>query len=308
MDSRLHFISGLPRSGSTLLAAILRQNPQFHAGMSSPVANLCGQLLATMRAGNEWSVQIDGEQRENILRSVFDGYYRKILSEKVVFDTNRAWCSRMPALARLFPAARIIACVRDYAWIVDSFERVTRKSPFLLSKMFTPEQSQTVYSRVEHLTSPPGSAGFAWNALREAYFGEHASGLIVVDYEALTREPQRTLESLYEHLGFPYFPHDFGNVSYAEGDEFDERIGVPGLHAVSGSVRFVERPTILPPDIFQRFSNRCFWRGPHSIKRGLTVLAPELQQQQVKDDAHVSAKTVFRERVEPAVMTSAATG
>ncbi|MBD9680249.1 sulfotransferase, partial [Pseudomonas sp. PDM18] len=32
-----HFISGLPRSGSTLLSAILLQNPRFHAGMSSPV-------------------------------------------------------------------------------------------------------------------------------------------------------------------------------------------------------------------------------------------------------------------------------
>jgi len=33
-----HFISGLPRSGSTLLSAILRQNPRFYAGMTSPVA------------------------------------------------------------------------------------------------------------------------------------------------------------------------------------------------------------------------------------------------------------------------------
>ena len=40
MQKVVHFISGLPRSGSTLLAAILRQNPRFHAGMSSPVASL----------------------------------------------------------------------------------------------------------------------------------------------------------------------------------------------------------------------------------------------------------------------------
>jgi hypothetical protein len=32
----IHFISGLPRSGPTLLAALLRQNPSFEAGMSSP--------------------------------------------------------------------------------------------------------------------------------------------------------------------------------------------------------------------------------------------------------------------------------
>jgi hypothetical protein len=35
MENGIHFISGLPRSGSTLLAAILRQNPHFHATISS---------------------------------------------------------------------------------------------------------------------------------------------------------------------------------------------------------------------------------------------------------------------------------
>ncbi|MEZ2280070.1 MAG: sulfotransferase [Microcoleus sp.] len=34
---RSHFISGLPRSGSTLLAALLRQNPRFHSAMTSPI-------------------------------------------------------------------------------------------------------------------------------------------------------------------------------------------------------------------------------------------------------------------------------
>ena len=34
---RLHFISGLPRSGSTLLAGLLRQNPRFSAAMPGTV-------------------------------------------------------------------------------------------------------------------------------------------------------------------------------------------------------------------------------------------------------------------------------
>ena len=43
--SKVHLISGLPRSGSTLLAGLLRQNPQFHAGMTSPVVNLMNRML-----------------------------------------------------------------------------------------------------------------------------------------------------------------------------------------------------------------------------------------------------------------------
>lgn len=52
-DSIVHLISGLPRSGSTLLAALLRQNPRFHAAMSSPVASLLNGALEQMGANNE---------------------------------------------------------------------------------------------------------------------------------------------------------------------------------------------------------------------------------------------------------------
>jgi len=54
--SKIHFISGLPRSGSTLLAALLRQNPRFQAGMSGPLAGLFGALLGQMSARTDYSV------------------------------------------------------------------------------------------------------------------------------------------------------------------------------------------------------------------------------------------------------------
>jgi len=39
MPNQVHFISGLPRSGSTLLCALLRQNPRFSSAVTSPVAS-----------------------------------------------------------------------------------------------------------------------------------------------------------------------------------------------------------------------------------------------------------------------------
>ena len=44
-----YFISGLPRSGSTLLSSILRQNPKFHADISSslePILSNCVETLS----------------------------------------------------------------------------------------------------------------------------------------------------------------------------------------------------------------------------------------------------------------------
>ena len=49
---RYHFITGLPRAGSTLLSALLLQNPRFHAGMTSPVGGLFRGMLNQLGAGS----------------------------------------------------------------------------------------------------------------------------------------------------------------------------------------------------------------------------------------------------------------
>jgi sulfotransferase len=73
-EQTFHFISGLPRSGSTLLAAILRQNPRFHAGMSSPVGSLVTGMIAQVSAGSEFASQVDTEQRQMLARGIFNSY------------------------------------------------------------------------------------------------------------------------------------------------------------------------------------------------------------------------------------------
>ena len=84
----IHFISGLPRSGSTLLAALLRQNPRLQAGMSGPLAGLFGALLSEMSARNEYSIFIDDAKRQRILHGLFDNYYADCPAE-VIFDNVR---------------------------------------------------------------------------------------------------------------------------------------------------------------------------------------------------------------------------
>ena len=281
MQNGLHFISGLPRSGSTLLAGILRQNPKFHAGMSSPVGALFNQLLNAMGATHEHAIFIEEEQRQDVLRGLFDSYYRKIHPEKLVFDTNRLWCSRMAALASLFPESKVIACVRDPIWVINSFERLIRKNALMVSRMFPGDANATVFTRVDHLTGKLGTVGFAWNALQEAFYGEHARGrLILIDYEALTREPEPTMSRLYELLSLPPFGHDFENVSYEGGGEFDHRLGVPGLHTIGQRVEFAPRRTILPSELVRRFANQCFWRNREDNPSGVSVLMPRVPRMQ----------------------------
>ncbi|EAW35712.1 sulfotransferase [Lyngbya sp. PCC 8106] len=260
LSSPFHLISGLPRAGSTVLAALLRQNPRFHAGMTSPVGGLVNRMLDAMSEENEFSVFISPEQRQDLILSIFSAYYQQQIAEnKVIFDTNRLWCSKLPLICQLFPEAKVICCVRNVAWVMDSLERLVRRNTFEISRMFRNRaEISTVYSRTEALSQGNRLVGFAYNALKEAFYSEQADRLLLLDYEFLTIAPEQTLSLIYQFLGEEPFNHDLESIEYEE-PEFDRKLKTEGLHTVRSRVEFKPRRSILPPDLFERFSQLSFW-------------------------------------------------
>ena len=257
---KFHFISGLPRAGSTVLAALLLQNPRFHAGMTSPVGSLFSSMLAQFGAGSEFGPVISHEQRRRLLRGLFDSYYAEHAGKELIIDTNRMWSAKLPAIHDLFPDAKMIACVRNVAWVMDSIERLYRANPYEHTKLFVDDvERNTVYSRVDTLAQRNRLVGYPWAALKEAYFGEHAKSLLVVDYELLTQAPEKVLRLIYEFVGEPWFPHDFEHLEY-DAPEFDQALGLAGLHKVRPKVALESRRTILPPDLFEQYSKLSFWQ------------------------------------------------
>lgn len=271
MVDKVHLISGLPRSGSTLLCALLRQNPRFTAAMTSPVASLCGAMHQKM-CGGEFGIFFDDIRRATMLRGVFNAYYKEVPSDQVVFDTNRSWTGKAALLGQLYPESRIVCCVRDVGWIIDSVERMLHKNPLQLSRVFHFQPGTSVYARVETLmNSESGLIGLPWSTLREAWFSEQAKRLIIVPYDNLVREPRRTLRRLYELLGESPFEHDLNNVVYDEF-EYDAQLGMPGLHTVRNKVEHQERMPCIPPDVFTKYASTHFWEKPELNPRGVVII------------------------------------
>ncbi len=273
MNNGIHFISGLPRSGSTLLAALLRQNPRVHAAMTSPVGSLVNALLRQMSQENEAAVFIDDIQRRAILRACVKAYYADVHPTRLVFDTNRQWTAKAATLAALYPKAKIVCCVRNPAWVLDSLERLTRRNALEPSRIFSFDPGGTVYSRADALMGAAGLVGFAHSALREAIWGSWPERLLLVRFESLTANPGETLATIYEFIGEPAVVHDPNNIEQDfDALEFDARLGAPGLHTVQSKVRQVTRRTILPPDLFRKYEVEAFWERKGELPDAIRVV------------------------------------
>lgn len=257
-----NFISGLPRSGSTLLSAILQQNPRFHAGMTSPVGGLFANLIASVSAGSEMAPMVSTEQRKRLSKGLFDSYYADLPAEReVVFDTNRAWTANLAAVADLYPDAKVLCCVRNVAWVMDSMERQFQSNAFENTRLFgDAAQRSSVFTRCEALANRNGLVGYGWSALQEALYGINADKLLLIDYDLLVARPAEVIGLVYSFLEEEPFEHDFEHVEY-DAPAFDENLGVSGLHKVHKKVAPRPRKTILPPELFEQYSKLNFWQN-----------------------------------------------
>lgn len=271
---KFHFITGLPRSGSTLLSAILLQNPRFHASMTSPVGTLMTGMINQLGAGSEFGGVVTTEQRRRLAAGLFHSYYSDKADKEVIFDTNRMWAAHMPLILDQFPDAKFIACVRNVAWIMDSLERRYRDNPYETTRLFSnSDERSTVFNRVETLAKPNRMVGFPWNALREAFYGENSKSLLILDYDLLAQVPEKIIPLIYQFLGEEEFAHDFENLEY-DAPEFDAPLGIHGMHKIRPKVGFQKRATILPPEVFEKFSKLSFWNDISNSRCSVIAAKP----------------------------------
>ena len=257
-----YFISGLPRSGSTLLSGILKQNPDFYADIASPVQGLTGNSIDVITSC-ENNLNITEDQRKNLMYGVFDGYYKHI-EKPVIFDSCRGWTKKTPFLKALFPYTKILCPVRDIVSILNSFELIASKNPF---HTHTPTEHQdNVFARCDDMMDKNGGmVARPWILLQEGY-AMNPEMIMLIEYENLCKTPEKTMREVYDFLERPYYSHDFENVEYSN-ENFDKYCNLKDLHTVKKKVEYNPPKCILPPEIVKKYKemNMEFWKEGHKI-------------------------------------------
>jgi sulfotransferase len=259
-----YFISGLPRSGSTLLSAILKQNADFYADIASPVQGIATNAIDFMTCC-ENNLNLTEERRKNILLSIFEGYY-KHLNAPIIFDSSRSWTKSTTLLKELFPYTKILCCVRDIPWIINSFELINKRNPLYTSTLVKEECKDNVFSRSDGMMDKNGGViAEPWIFLQEGY-AINPEMIYFVEYDNLCRDPKKEMKTIYEFLEKPYYSHDFENIEYSN-ENFDRLCNLKDLHTVRKKVEYKEQQKILPPEVWEKYSsmNMEFWKSEYKV-------------------------------------------
>ena len=104
--SNVCYMAGFPRSGSTLLMNILKQNPKIH---TTPTNGLIDMVVIMQK---EWSKNSSFKSQnqnelvkniENMLSSMITGFYKKEIEQgKICIDKSRGWVAYIDLLEKLF--------------------------------------------------------------------------------------------------------------------------------------------------------------------------------------------------------------
>lgn len=265
-----YFMSGLPRSGSTLLSALLNQNPRFYSGPSSPVVPTMVALEQSLSNDELYLAYPKPQQAAKIISSVLENWYGEV-DKPVIFDKNRSWVNRLHYIPGYFGMQpKVLYPVRNIADILTSFISMYRRNPYtgqgkvpfldeMLIKSNIPLSDD---NRCEALCSPVGIVGASYNGLRQVYAEGKEKQVHIIEYDDLISNPEETMRKIYDFLGEEYFNHDFTNIENIHRERDQEVYGLSDMHNVRSTLGKVSlKPEdVLSPDILAKCQNSEFWR------------------------------------------------
>lgn len=255
MNKIYHFLSGLPRSGSTLLSAILNQNPEVYCTPTSP---LLDQLIVNQNIWHSLQTVKTNPipiQLDNITRELINNMWG-FRSESIIIDKNRGWGKNMPAAEFLFQKkVKMIATVRDIPSIMASWLTLLKKNPnnymnhILISKGLKVNDENMMDEMWNNMVKD--CVDGINQAIKDA-----PDQIYLVDYDNLVNNPIETISGIESFLCLPKHQYDFDNIKSDTNDDDMAAWGLVGMHKIRTSINKTAKTPeeILGNKLFQKYN------------------------------------------------------
>lgn len=218
-------LSGLPRTGSTLLSAILSQNTNIHAEGNSAVCQLMSdiQISCDTLAKEQLTANSREHTKIDLLKAIPNAYYKNVTAS-IIIDKCRAWVTKENQLLYRYLTnnPKTIVLTRPLEEIVKSFINLFEENGYTgnLEKRLLDTWFQPICYALE---------GINW--AKQNNNGE----FLFVSYDELTTNTEETIKQIYSFCEWEPFDHNFNSIVNIH-PENDEVYQLKGMHDIRSSV------------------------------------------------------------------------
>jgi sulfotransferase len=265
MTKTYHFMAGLPRSGSTVLSAILNQNPNVYCSPQTDLLDLLYRFESNIPNYESYKAGLLFSSYDTAIRSIPNNFYEPI-DKPVIIDKNRGWGTpyNWDNLSDyLNPEGKVILTMRPILEVIASFVKIaeatkkaTGRMPFLNDDLWVSYYREPTDALVDNLMLPNGELDRAIFSIANL-INNHRNRVHVVWMNDLVGSPQETLDSIYQFLELEPYTHNFKDIQEVDKHDDISGYGMVGLHDIKKKLaRSTTDPSkVLSSYIIEKYKN-----------------------------------------------------
>ena len=257
-NKQLFFLVALPRSGNTLFASIMNQNPEIAATPNSITLEIMKDLFL-LKNTDVFLNYPDHKSLDNVLDCVYDVYY-KDWPQRIIIDRGPVMTPGNLELVKKHYKRpfKCVVLLRDLMDVLASYMQWYTENSDAFPNRFNLNSDE---EKLSMIMNKDGAVAKDLEAIKNAY--NYPDICHFVKYNDMVANPEQEFRKIYEFLGEPYFDHRFDNVDQVNvnGLSYDDRIVGSNMHKLfDGPVRKVYNPYIekIPERIRKKYEHIRF--------------------------------------------------
>ena len=257
-SKQLLFLVAQPRSGNTLFASIMNQNPDIAATPNSITLEIMKELHLLKQTDVFLNYQ-DHKSLDNVSDVVFDVYY-KDWPQRIIIDRGPVLTTGNFSLVQKHfkHSFKCIVLLRDVMDVLASYMQWYTDNPDAFPNR---HNLNTDEEKLMMLMNNEGAVAKALEAIKNSY--NYKDMCHYVKYDDMVTNPEQEFRKIYKFIGEPYFNHRFNNLDQVNvnGLSYDDKVVGSNMHKLfDGPVRKVYNPYIekIPERIKQKYGHIRF--------------------------------------------------
>lgn len=267
MTKKFYFLSGLPRSGNTVLSALLEQHPSIHVGPLSYAQDLLKVMYKCVFQFDNFLLSRDTKSFFNISKNLLNHYYEDI-EEPIILDRHKSVGTPefLGRLEKNLPyEPKIIFTYRPILEVLASYINLANQDPApinwldkQLERDYLDYQAKDLnVARCDWLMRPLGQLDTGIISMTNLLKKENCHKVLFISYENIINDTQNVLNRIYEFLEIEPFNNNLIDIQ-KQNKDFDLDINMPeNTHYVKKKLSPPEYDLtkLLPQVIIDRYKN-----------------------------------------------------